>query len=95
MPIFIFLPEGWHAATFPTIMSGEVVRFYWGANRDDAVEVVNVSRDGVGLASHSVVFSGAVSLDDLRRVLDVAEQYADRLVGRGMARGRWAGREGQ
>ena len=79
------LPDDWHAAHFPTIMSGEVIRFYWGADRDDADEVVTASRDGVGLCQ--VMFNSADDLDDLRQILTIAKRHADRLGHRDP--GRW------
>ncbi len=82
----IELPKGWHAARFPTIMSGEVIRFYRGEDRDEAPQLVNASRDGVGL-SMARHFYTATALYELRDILDIAEAHADRLAWGD--RGRW------
>ncbi len=89
-PLADALPDGWHAARFPTIMSGRVIRFYRGDDRDDANEIVNVSRDGIALASGVCMCGGAAVLDEVRTVLDLAEHEADRLC---RDRGSWRRRE--
>jgi len=75
------LPDGWRCARFPTIMSGEVLRYYC-----NEVERVNASRDGVGVRG-GPLYESAASLDDLRRMLALAEREADRLSDGD--RGRW------
>lgn len=76
------LPDGWTCAKFPTIMSGEVLRYY-RKDRDDR-EIVSVSRDGIGVGARYSMFRSRMELDDLLTVIEIASRQADR-----MARGNW------